>query len=227
RGGVEGGGGGGRAMRMEKMGQGLDQRFRLLPGGSRTALPRQQTLRSLIDWSYNLLTGEEQALLCRLSVFAGGWTLGMAEQVCSGEPIEDWEVLDLLTSLADKSLAVYSERGGSGRYRLLETVRQYALERLVESPDTGAEVRLRHATYFLEFARERLARLRTAGEAAALQELEADGDNLWSAWRWSADQVPLGAELAFVLGSWRQRSGFLREAVEAIEAGIALVDPDS
>src|SRR5205823_12041285 len=102
----------------------LDDMFRLLTGGSRTALPRQQTLRALIDWSYDLLAEPERALLRRLSVFAGGWTLEAAEAVCLGEGVEEWEVLDLLTSLVEKSLVLYEEREGKGRYRLLETVRQ-------------------------------------------------------------------------------------------------------
>src|SRR5207249_11835409 len=85
----------------------LDYRFRLLTGGSRTALPRHQTLQALIDWSYDLLSEAEQVLLRRLSVFAGGWTLEAADAVCAGEGIEAWEVLDLLTSLVDKSLALY------------------------------------------------------------------------------------------------------------------------
>lgn len=95
------------------------------------ALPRQQTLRALIDWSHDLLTEQERTLLRRLSVFVGGWTLAAAESVGEGEGIEDFEVLDLLTGLADKSLVVYTET--EGRYRLLETVRQYADERLVQA----------------------------------------------------------------------------------------------
>src|SRR5207249_6163147 len=87
-----------RSLTIEDINSKLDQRFRLLTGGSRTALPRQQTLRSLIDWSYDLLNSAEKALLCRLSVFSGGWTLDAAEQVCAAAPVEQWDVLDLLTS---------------------------------------------------------------------------------------------------------------------------------
>src|SRR5205823_4585788 len=90
-----------RSLSVEDVNQRLDQRFRLLTGGSRTALPRQQTLRALIDWSYDLLNDPERALLQRLSVFAGGWSLESAEEVCSGAGVEKWEVLDLLTSLVD------------------------------------------------------------------------------------------------------------------------------
>jgi predicted ATPase len=104
-----------------------------LTGGARTALPRQQTLRSLIDWSYDLLRDSEKLLLQQLSVFAGGWTLDAAERICAGDHVEDGEVLDLLTSLIDKSLVALEEGDGRFRYRLLETVRQYARERPVES----------------------------------------------------------------------------------------------
>src|SRR6185295_16468450 len=120
-------------MTVEEVDRRLDHRFRLLTGGSRTALPRQQTLRSLIDWSYNLLNGVEQALFCRFTVFAGGWTLETASAVCGGDGIDEWAVLDLLTSLADKNLVVAEERNGATRYRLLETLREYGRDRLRES----------------------------------------------------------------------------------------------
>ena len=115
-----------RSLSVEEVNARLDQRFRLLTGGSRNVLPRQQTLRALIDWSYDLLTGPEKTLLRRLAVFAGG--------------IEDWEVLDLLTALVDKSLVVYEEGadGVAGRYRLSESVRQYAGDRLGESGEAEA-----------------------------------------------------------------------------------------
>src|SRR5262249_19988159 len=113
-----------KALPVEKIAERLDDRFRLLTGGSRTALPRQQTLRALIDWSYDLLTEPERMLLRRLSVFAGGWTLEAAEAVCAGDPIEEPEILELLTALVEKSLAICEEL--EARYQLLETVRQYA-----------------------------------------------------------------------------------------------------
>src|SRR5262249_6216237 len=123
-----------RAMSVEDINSKLDNRFRLLTGGDRTALMRQQTLRATIDWSYDLLNAREKVLLHRLSVLAGGWTLLAAEQVCCGQSaigagIEDWETLDLLTSLVDKSLVIVETKDDSIRYRLLETVRHYASER--------------------------------------------------------------------------------------------------
>ena len=116
-----------RALPVEEINARLDQRFRLLTGGSRTALPRQQTLRAMIDWSYYLLTEQERLLLQRLSVFAGGWALEAAEAgACQGEGIENWVVFDLLLSLVDKSIVASEDHAGTARYRLLETVRQYA-----------------------------------------------------------------------------------------------------
>src|SRR5262249_50047828 len=119
-----------RSLSVEEINSKLDHRFRLLTGGSRTALPRQQTLRAAIDWSYDLLNAQEKMLLCRLSVFAGRWTLAAAERVGAGESgagedIEEWAVLDLLTSLVEKSLALAYVQSGTTRYGLLETVKQY------------------------------------------------------------------------------------------------------
>jgi predicted ATPase len=163
---------------VEQIAARLDDRFRLLTGGSRTALPRHQTLKGLVDWSYDLLAGPERTLLRRLSVFAGGWTLEAAEAVCSdcgfwivdfglsaksqapedrtllSDPIQNpqstiqnEEVLDQLASLRDKSLVVADEHRGERRYRLLETVRQYARDRLLESGEWAA-ARGSHLEYF-------------------------------------------------------------------------------
>ncbi len=163
-----------KALTVEQVTQRLDDCFRLLTGGSRTALPRQQTLRATIDWSYNLLSEAEQALFGRLSVFAGGWTLEAAEAVCCGEGIEAWEVLDLLTSLVEKSLVLVEEQNGQARYHLLETVRQYGGERLEES-GKASQVRDRHRDYFLA-----LAEAPSSNQKAWLARLEAEHDNLRS-----------------------------------------------
>ena len=120
-----------RSMSVEELGMRLDERFALLTEGSRTALPRQRTLRSMIDWSYDLLTSVEQALLRRLSVFAGGWTLASAEQVCTGEGVATKDVIDLLASLSDKNLIVIDEQGGATRHRMLETARRSGESRCV------------------------------------------------------------------------------------------------
>lgn len=192
----------------------LDQRFRLLTGGSRTALPRQQTLRSLIDWSYDLLGEAERVLLSRLAVFVGGCTLEAAEQVCAGGAVEDWETLDLLTQLCDKSLLVYSEESGSARYRLLETVRQYAQERLVEREEAH-ETQQQHRDYFLALAESISPRLSGSEQARLLSALELDAANLRQALGFCQAE-PDGAEQGLRLGTllspfWRIR-GHLNEA---------------
>ena len=189
-----------RSLSVEQINVRLDQRFRLLTGGSRTALPRQQTLRSLIDWSYDLLTESEKVLLCRLSVFAGGWTLAAAEAICAGDRIEEWEVLDLLTGLVDKSLVGYEEEG---RYRLLETVRRYAGDRLTESG--GAEtIQGRAASYFLRLAEEAEPHLMGPEQVLWLGRLETEHENLRASLAWY-EQQPEGAEAGLRLAGalWR------------------------
>src|SRR5207249_1482247 len=137
-----------RSLSVEEINGRLDNRFRLLTRGSRTALPRQQTLRALIDWSYDLLNDQEKTLLCRLSVFVGGWTLEAAEAVGIGHNIENGEVFDLMMSLIDKSMVVPEQEQGETRYRLLETIRQYARDRLEERRE-GDAVRSRHQAFFV------------------------------------------------------------------------------
>jgi predicted ATPase/class 3 adenylate cyclase len=174
-----------RALSIEEINSRLDQRFLLLTGGSRTALPRQQTLRSLIDWSYDLLNDPEKRLLQRLSIFAGGWTLAAAEQVCGGDGVVDRGVLDLLTSLCDKSMVLVEQNDGHYRYRLMETVREYARERLLEKGGDEA-VRDRHLDYFLALAEEAEPKLTGAEQAEWLQRLDEEHDNLRSALTWSS-----------------------------------------
>ena len=173
-----------RSLSVEEINRKLDQRFLLLARGSRTALPRQQTLRSLIDWSYDLLSDREKLTLQRLAVFAGGWTLAAAEQVCAGAGVEDGEVFDLLTSLCDKSLVAVEQNDGPSRYRLLETVRQYVHERLLQSGGGGA-FRERHRDYFLALAEAAAPKLLGADQAEWLHRLEEEHDNLRSALEWS------------------------------------------
>ena len=176
-----------RALPVEQVNNRLDQRFRLLTGGSRALLPRQQTLKALIDWSYDLLSDQERLLLARLSIFAGGCTLDSAEIVCSGEgDVEKWEMLDLLTSLTDKSLVVYEEGEATARqearYRLLESIRQYAGERLSESGEDQALImRRRHRDWCVALAEEADPHLSGAAQAVWLSRLEAEHDNLRAA----------------------------------------------
>lgn len=167
------------ALSIEQIASRLSDRFRLLKGGPSTALPRQQTLRALIDWSYDLLTAEERTLLCRLSVFAGGWALEAAEQICCDASLEDWEILDLLTSLTNKSLVVAETGETSVRYRLPETVREYALERLRERKEERT-ARDRHAEHYLALA-EKAYPFVEKRELSWLDLLETEHDNLRAA----------------------------------------------
>ncbi|MCE9557554.1 MAG: tetratricopeptide repeat protein [Armatimonadetes bacterium] len=183
-----------RGLAVEEIDDKLDQRFRLLTGGSRTALPRQQTLRSLIDWSYDLLNETEQALLCRLSVFAGGWTLESAEQVCEGGLIDEFDIMNLMTSLEDKSLVVATTKENATRFHLLETVRQYSRDRLAEGDEAEAW-RTRHLKHFLTLAEEAEPELSGPQQQAWLTRLEAEHDNLRAAHDWSCgtQEVPEAA----------------------------------
>ena len=165
-------------MSPEQIAQRLDNRFRLLTGGRRTALPRQQTLRALVDWSYGLLTPPEQVLFQRLSVFSGGWTIEAAEAVCADDTSKVWEVLDLLAALVDKSLVLVDrEEDGTARYRLLETLRQYAAEKLTQA---GGEidVRARHRVYFVRLAEQLGPALYEAGQIEALARLDKEVGNI-------------------------------------------------
>lgn len=155
-----------KTLRAEEIAARLDDRFHLLTGGSRAALPRQQTLRATIEWSYNLLSVPEQRLLQRLSVFAGSWTLEAAEIVCGdAAPLsqigrgvggegqgEGDDMLDVLTHLADKSLVnIERTQGQETRYRMLETIRQYAREKLIEAGEE-ATLRQRHLDYYVQLS---------------------------------------------------------------------------
>ena len=219
-----------RSLSVEEINTRLDNRFRLLTGGSRTALPRQQTLQALIDWSYDLLAEPERAVLCRLSVFAGGWTLEAAEMVCAGGDIERWDVLDLLTNLVDKSLVTYGEGSygedlyGQGRYRLPETVRQYARDRL-RSTGEEAVVRARHRDEFLRMAAQARSELQGPGQQAWLDRLEEEHDNLRAALDWCQEDpgsaqsgLQLTADLFFL---WWIR-GYFAEGQRRYAAALAL-----
>jgi predicted ATPase/class 3 adenylate cyclase/DNA-binding CsgD family transcriptional regulator len=175
-----------RVLTPQQIAAGLADRFRLLTGGSRTALPRQRTLEASVDWSYRLLSQSERALLARLSVFAGGFTLTAAGSVCADDAVPDASVLDLLTTLVDKSLVQPDAYGVSveARYRMLETIRHFARERLADDPDAEA-TRRRHLEYFLARAEEAGPRLERGDQVMWLDDLEADVDNLRAALDWA------------------------------------------
>lgn len=185
-----------RAMSLDELECRLDDCFRLLTGGSRTALPRHQTLRATMDWSYSLLTEKEKTLLGRLSVFASGCRLEAAEQVCSGNGIEEGKALDLLTSLVDKNLVVYEEQRGKARYYLLETVRQYGREQLAERGDQAA-VERRHRDFYLTLAEEATQKLTGAEQLQWLQCLDEEYENLRAGLNWSLSAMESSAMLRF------------------------------
>jgi non-specific serine/threonine protein kinase len=212
-----------KMLSVERIAARLDDQFRLLTGGSRTALPRQQTLRATIDWSYALLSESERRLLRSLSVFAGGFTLEAAEAVCAdvgagsgvlgsggGEaastqhlaPNPQEDVLDLLTQLVDKSLVQVEKQEGEERYRLLETIRQYGRDRLFDAGE-GESVRNRHFDWFVAFAERAEPELIGPRQVAWLDRLELEHDNLRVALAWGLDSRPsiLGLRLAAAL--WR------------------------
>ena len=207
----------------------LDQRFRLLTGGSRTALPRHQTLRALIDWSYDLLNPAEQLVLDRLSVFAGGWTLQSAEAVTSRGDSGGWQVLDHLAALVGKSLVQAEEIRGSTRYRLLETVRDYAAERLALR--VGSELdqtRAAHRDHYLALVETADTHLRGPDEARWLDRLEVEFDNIRAALAFSVadpDSTEPGLRLATGLRWFCSMRGHGGEVLEALD--ILLERPDA
>ncbi len=216
-----------KALKVEDLEKRLDDRFRLLTGGSRTALPRQQTLRALIDWSYDLLSEPERLLLRRLSVFAGGWTLEALESVCADNDIVGAslalardDILDLTTHLVDKSLIILDEQAKGTRYRILETIRQYAREKFLESGE-GLDVRNRHLDYFLSLAERAEPEVQGAEQQAWLDRLEVDHDNFRAALEWSLGGEETRAEAGLrMAGSlwwfWFMR-GYSNEGGEWLE----------
>jgi predicted ATPase/DNA-binding CsgD family transcriptional regulator len=207
----------------------LGHRFRLLTGGSRTALPRHQTLRALIDWSYDLLNREERILLDRLSVFSGGWTLAAAEAVAWRDDTADWQALDHLAALVDKSLVHADETQGSTRYRLLETVRHYAAERLARRAASELDqTRAAHRDYYLALVETADSHLRGPEETAWLDRLEAEFGNVRTALAFSvADpgSAEPGLRLAAGLHRFCNMRGHGGEVLEALN--VLLERPDA
>ena len=206
---------------IEKIAERLDDRFRLLAGGARDVLPRQQTLRAMIDWSFDLLAAREKILFARLSAFAGGFALEAAEAVCTDDAIAQHDVLDLLVGLAEKSLVGLADDGE--RYRMLETIGEYARDRLEERGEAAA-VRRRHRDYFVALAEESEPEL--AGgpkQARRLTRLELEHDNFRAALRWSLAE-PGNDAAARICGAlylfWVHR-GHYREGLRWCDAAIA------
>jgi predicted ATPase/DNA-binding CsgD family transcriptional regulator len=210
-----------RALSLAEIVESLHDRFRLLTGGARTAVRRQQTLRASVDWSHALLTEPERVLFRRLAAFLGDFDLLAARAVAGHDVVEHFQVLDLLTLLVDKSLVVANDRGGRTRYRLLETVRQYALEKLGESGEADA-VRSRHRDHYTALA----ALLDTPAGSdyeQCVEQADLEIDNLRAAFAWSRENsdVELALALASSLRPLWQARGRLREGLAWFDAALA------
>jgi predicted ATPase/DNA-binding CsgD family transcriptional regulator len=209
----------------------LDERFALLTGGPRAGLPRQQTLRAMVDWSWELLTAPEQTILARLSVFAGGFGLAAAEAVAAGPDVPAGEVLGLLGALVDKSLVQFGDTGaGPGRYRLLETIREYAARQLDELGPAAADgARAGHRDYYLALAEAAAAQLVGADQAAWLDRLDAELGNLRAAIAFSLtkpDPGP-GLRLAASLRVFWLARGHGSEAAGELQALLDMPAPEA
>jgi non-specific serine/threonine protein kinase len=216
-----------RVLSISQIAQRLDDRFGFLTGGSRTAMPRHQTLQAAIQWSYNLLIPSEQTLFRRLSIFVGGWTLNAAESVCSdkdttaNQGLEPENILELLTQLVNKSLVMTKEQNGEFRFDMLETIRQYADEELLNSGEHDS-LRDKHLEYFLDLAEDAEPHLIRSEQLEWLARLDGDYENLRTALEWSlAKQSPeLSLRLCAALGPfwdlrgyWLEGSKWLKEAL--------------
>jgi predicted ATPase/DNA-binding CsgD family transcriptional regulator len=214
---------------VEQISERLVGSLELLTRGRRTAVPRQQTLRGALDWSHGLLSETERKVFRRLSVFAGGWNLEASEATVSGEGVAQSEVVDLLSELVEKSLVVAKETVQGGmRYRLLEPVGQYALEKLEESGETG-DARHAHAWYFLALAEEAEPELLGPQEAQWYERLEVEHDNIRAALSYSLEgaEPELGLRLAGAIWWFWHRHGHLSEGLRWLEEGLAKEDGTS
>ena len=215
----------------EQIASRLDDRFRLLTGGARTALPRQQTLRAMIDWSYSLLSEPEKTVFRRLAVFTGGWTLEAAEFVC-GEGRDGPDILDLMARLVDKSLVISEESNGEIRYHRLETIRQYSRERFFETEEVEA-IRDRHLAYYVQFSEEIERGLQGRERKLWVQRSEAEQENLRTAIEWGLARNPesslrIAASMIFGIsfgGYSVEGFRWLRDIMPAMESTLPVIPP--
>ncbi|HWF41386.1 MAG TPA: adenylate/guanylate cyclase domain-containing protein, partial [Acidothermaceae bacterium] len=215
-----------RALSLDEILDGLQDRFRLLTGGSRGAVRRQQTLRASVDWSHALLTEPERVLFRRLAIFMGGFDIAAAQAVAGGDDLERHQVIDLIALLVDKSLVVAEYTSGPTRYRMLETVRQYALEKFGESGDADV-VRTRHRDHYTALA----ATIDIPGETSLdgrIDSCEREMDNLRGAFTWSlelAEAEPALQLVAALTPLWVSR-GRVLEGLSWFDAGLAALDAE-
>ena len=212
-----------KMLSLEQISSRLDGAIALLTGGNRAALPRQQTLRAAINWSYNLLSETEQSLFRRLSVFTGGWTLDAAESVCCDESKPKESVLDWLTQLANKSLIIVEQDTISPlpRYHMLETIRQYAREKLAKLGEES-DAQESHARWCVELAERAEPNLRKHGQAEWLDRLEAEHDNFRAALGWSLKnhKTEHAMRLAGSLFEFWKMRGYTREGLQWLESAL-------
>ncbi|MDQ6929113.1 MAG: TIR domain-containing protein [Candidatus Eremiobacteraeota bacterium] len=212
-----------KMLTVDQLAQRLDERFKILTGGDRAALPRQRTMRALIDWSYDLLSDHEKALFRRIGVFAGGFTLDAASEVCTDEAIPTWDAFDLLCALFDKSLIATELEGTQQRYRMLESMRQYARERLLTSDD-AASLFERYVAYFSAVSERAYEEFDRAPAPNWLQILQPDLDNFRVALTWALTEkndVLLGAAMAGAVAPVFLRLSLLAEGIRWCEAALA------
>ncbi len=205
-----------KVLSVRQIAQRLDDAFGLLTSGARTSLPRQRTLRASIDWSYELLSPDERIVLARLGVFMGGFSLESAEAVAGGDGIDRAAVLDMLAELLDKSLLIMKEKSGLARYRMLETIRQYAAEKLEQA------TRQRHLEYFVQLAEQALAELFGPDQAQWLERLDLEQDNMLAALDF-AGSSDLGLRLAAVLARYWYMRG---QVIGGLDRLQKLIDAD-
>ena len=213
-----------RALSVADINKRLADRYKLLTGGSRVLQERQQTLRALVDWSYEMLRPEEQATFQRLAVFAGGFDLAAAEAVCGAEPLDPLDVMDLLASLVEKSLVLMEERDDGTRYRMLETLRDYAHEKLVDGGDASATAG-RHCSHFFGIAKQVRDGLHGGEQALWVERAETELDNLRAAMaaaRAGDGDVAIAAKLPMALQNFWLLRGYATEGRAAVRAALAL-----
>ena len=211
-----------KVLSVDQLSQRLDERFRLLTGGSRSALPRQQTMRALIDWSYDLLSAREKVVFRRAGVFVGGFTLEAAVSVCTAETaLDEWPVLETLSTLVDKSLIAAEIQGSGQRYRLLESVREYARTRLAES-DELEETERNYAAHYLSYAKFKRDEWAVTPGAQWIEPMLSETDNFRAAMVWLLDHDPLGAaEMSVALHRFFDRLALQDEGLRWIEQAFA------
>jgi len=215
-----------KVLSVEQLAARLNERFRLLTGGSRTALPRQQTMRALIDWSYDLLTPDEKAVFCRASVFAGSFSLDAAGNVCAGGALESWDVLDILSSLVDKSLLTADLAGSEQRYRMLVSTRQYAGERLTETTE-HMTIRRKHAEFYAALAAQAAGTYESTPTRRWRSGIDVEFENVRAALDWSlveGNDPPLGIAMTISLRWYWPLARRFAEASTRLETALAASD---